>query len=1036
MSRSRHRPWRGTPVSPASLCVAVLLFPAIAHALPHDPAVSRTHIAFVEGGQVWVMARGETTATQLTDSPGGKFTPRFSPGGDSLAFAANEAPNQVNLQTLPLSGGKPTQLTFLPSHQNLCQWTADGRLLFYTNALSFVPIEMQLFTVPTTGGLPARLPLAFGSDGALDAAGEWLAYTPQWPTTLMDYWKRYRGGTAPDVWLLNLKTRESRRITTWKGPDRHPMWHGTTLYYVSDEGPEQQLNLWAYDTRSRKKSQVTRLPGYDVRNPSIGPDAIVFEYGPDLYLHDLESGRTSRLEVSGAARGPLRRDVDARRFVTARHGAAEGRLLLEARGDLWLAGTGAQPPRNLTATSGAFEREAAVSPDGRSIAYWSDATGEYQLYVRDHSGRPAAGPLTKFTSGFRGRPAWSGDAKMLAFADQAGAITLFDVASGTQTRADVDPWGEPVELAWSPNGDWLAYTRTGPQRMTAIWRYDVATGRRRQLTADAFNASTPVFDPNGERMFFISYRNFGNALSDWMQQRIVHRATTALMSVRLHEVGDEPWAFERRAVRLAITPGAITALDATHDGNPIYGQTGLGGTSSVRLYDLRAGQERTIVDGTGEVVLSADRSALLVEREGRTLWRSLVDSSEHAIRADSMSVSVDLGAEWRQLFDDTWRLYRDYFYAPKAAPVDWAKMAARYRPLLSRCVTREEVNVVLAELIGESSVGHAYVAAAGDVAPPPAGAGVAMLGADLTIADGAYRIERIQEGAPWDDNVRPPLLDAREGEYLLAVGGVPLTPAKNPQQVLLGRAGKPTTLTVGPHPVRDPSARDIVVLPIADERELRRRAWIERNRRWVDQASDGRIGYVHIPDFNVSGMSDFVRQYYGQIDKDALVIDERWSNGGWVPAHLIELLARTPHDYLAGRYTDHAWPGPRWGGFFGAKALLVNHVTVSAGENFAYTFRKLGLGEVVGERTWGGLTGLNPVPALIDGGAVNVPNAPFYDRGVWQIEGEGLVPDREVAWDPAQADDPQLARAVKGLLAKIAKPYRVPDRPGPGNMGR
>jgi tricorn protease len=1009
----------------------LLLAPTLAGALPRDPAVSRTHVAFIEGGQVWLMPRGATTATRLTDPPGNKFTPRFSPDGESLAFGANDAPGQVNLQVISVHGGTPSQRTFLPFHQVLCQWMGDGSLLFHTNALSFSPIEMQLFTVPATGGLPARLPLAYGADGAIDATGEWLAYTPQWPNPLIANWKRYRGGAAPDVWLFNLRTRESRKVTDWSGADLHPMWDGSTLYYLSDEGGEQRLNLWSYDTRAGTRRQVTRFRDYDVRNPSIGPGAIVFELGPDLYLFDLHAGKASPLHVTlpEIERGALRRDVDASRFVTHRQDAGGGRVLLEARGDLWLAGTGAQAPRNLTATSGAFEREAAVSPDGRSVAYWSDATGEYQLYIRDLEGRAPATPRTRFTGGFRNRPVWSADSRRLAFADQTGAITLYDVGTGELTRADVEPWAEPTELAWSPDGTWLAYTRTGRNRLTAIWRYDTQTGRRQQLTADAFNASTPVFDPSGERLFFLSYRSFGNPVADWMQQRIVHRATSVLMSVPLRGVTFETAAFERSASRVGTSAGAITALGTTGDGDPVYGLTDLGGASSVRVYDLRTKQERVLLPGSGDFALSADGRRLIVERDGKTLVRGLADSAEAAIRTEGMTAAIDLAAEWRQIFDDTWRLYRDFFHAPKAPLQDWARVKTRYSPMLARCVTREEVNRVLGELIGESSVGHAYVGNPGDVAPAGAGPGAALLGADLALENGGIRIARLPEAAPWDDTVRSPLGEAHAGEYLLAVDGVPLDPTKDPRQALLGRAGKEVKLTVSGQPTPGAGAREIVVTPLANERELRRRAWIEANRRQVAEASGGRIGYVHIVDFTTSGMNDFVRQYYGQIDKDALVIDARWSQGGWTGAHLAELLARSPLNYAAGRYTGEAWPAPRWGAHFGAKVLLVNHITVSAGENFAFYFRKLGLGPIVGARTWGGLTGLNPVPALLDGGTVNVPNAPFYDESGWLIEGRGLEPDRLVEWDPAEKEDPQLEAAIREMLAAIAMPYRAPKNP-------
>jgi tricorn protease len=1028
---------------PAALFVFVLV-PTLAQALPREPAVSRTHVAFIEAGQVWIVPRGGGVATRVTSSPGRKFTPRFSPDGRTLAFSSNEAQGEINLYTVSLPEGAaplvaPARVTFLPSHQLLTQWTADGRLLFHTSSLSFSPIETQLFTVPAAGGLPQQLPPAYGSDGAIDPSGEWLAFTPQRQHSLVANWKRYRGGAAADVWLLNLRTGESRKVTQWSGADSRPMWRGTTLYYLSDEGAQGRVNVWAYEMRGGTRRQVTHFRDDDVRNASIGPDAIVFELGARIHRLDLPGGTSLALRVSlpPELTPSLRHEVDASRFITNRQLANGGsQLLIEARGDLWLAGTDPQtPPRNLTATNGVFEREASLSPDGRTLAYWSDAGGENQLYLRDVGSAVPAAPVTQFTSGFRFRPVWSPDSRRLAFADQSGPIYVFEIAERRLTRADSELWAEPVELAWSGDSSWLAYTKTGANRLTAIWRYDAATGERQQLTAEAFNAGTPAFDPSGERLFFISYRNFGNAGTDWLQQRIVHRATGVVMAVPLRGTPFDAASFERSAVRLATVAGSITALAATHDGNAIYGLSDLAGKSSVRIYDLREKREQVVVEERGEVVLSADGRHLLMERGEKTIVRQLgVDRPESTINTSGMTAQIDLRAEWRQVFDEVLRDYRDFFYAPKAAPVDWRKVRERYAPMLAACLTREEVNLVLGEMIGESGVGHAYIAARGDVlSVPPSTAVVAMLGADFALENGAFRITHVFQGAPWDDTARSPLREAAAGEYLLAVNGKPVDVTKDPRAAVAGMAGKGVTLTVGPHPALDAGAREIVVTPLANEYDLRRRAWIEGNRLHVLEAGGGRIGYVHIPDFTTAGFNDLARQYYGQIDKEALIVDARWSQGGWTGGVTAELLARPPLNYAAGRFTAENWPALRWGAHFGPKALLVNHMTVSAGENFASYFRKLGLGPLVGSRTWGGLTGLNPVPPLIDGGYVNVPNAPFFDESGWPIEGHGLDPDIEVELDPARMlreGDAQLDAAVKAMLSALAaKPYRAPSRP-------
>lgn len=970
----------------AILALALTLAP-IAAALPRDPAVSRTHVVFVEAGQLWVVPRSGGAAMRLTDTAGNKSSPRFSPDGTRVAFTSGD------LYTVDLRGGAPKRVTYVTGEAVLTQWTEDDRLLFFTSAESFSPIEMQLFTVSPRGGLPVKLPLAHGAEGALDRTGAWLAYTPQWPNPLIANWKRYRGGSAPDVWLLNLHTRASRKLTEWHGLDRRPMWGGAALYYLSDGGAEGRANIWRYDTTSGTRRQVTHFADYDVRNASIGPDAIVFELGPDLRLLDLRSERSSVIPIK-TPEPELVREVDASRFITSTTSAG-GTTLLEARGDLWVLTSGGAP-RNLTATSGAFEREAALRPDGRAVAYWSDAIGEYQLYIRQLDHQTAPAPLTTYTSGFRYRPVWSPDGKRLAFAEQTGAIVVYDIAARRATQVDIEPRTagiEPTELAWSADSSWLAYTRTGANRLSAIWRYDVATGARTPLTSEFFNASTPLFDAVGEHLFFISYRNFGNLVSDWIQGRLTHRALTTLMAVPLRGTTLEAPSIEQAAKRLPITAGSIATLSVTPEGNPTYGLVDLAGKRSVRTFDLRTRSESVVAGGTTEI-------------------------PQPKVDTTAMRTRVDLRAEWRQLFDDAWRQYRDFFFAPKVPLADWALVKRRYAPLLERCRSREEVNLVLAEMIGESSVAHAYLGNRGDVAPPrPRDA--ASLGADFVLDRGAFRIAHIVRTAPWDDELRSPLRDAVEDEYLLAIDGKPLDPAHDPRASLVGLAGKEVRLTIGPNPTLDAAARVMTVTPLATDNELRQRAWVEANRRRVDEASGGRIGYVHIPAFNQSGFSELARQYYGQVAKEGLIVDARWSQGGSTGAIVAELLARRPLNYYASRYSDEPATSPTYGAHFGPKALLVNHITISAGENFAFYFRKLNLGPLVGSRTWGGFTGLNPVPKLIDGGSINVPNAPFFDETGWMAEGHGLEPDLPVTRDPAAGSDAQLEAAVQALVARL-----------------
>jgi tricorn protease len=998
------------------LLLAIVLVAAIpAYALLRYPAVSRTHVAFIHDGQLWVAPRdGSAPPVQLTSTPTRKFDPRFSPDGQMIAFSDNVAANMVDVFTIPLHGGAATRITHLLSHQVLQQWTSGGLLLFYTNALSFNPIEMQMYTVPARGGLETRLPPAYGSESAIDDSGEWLAYTPQWPNPLIGSWKRYRGGMAQDIRLLNLRTHESRRVTTWRGTDARPMWHGRTLYYVSDAGADQRLNLWSYDLKTQAHRQLTHFTAYDVRCPTMGPDAIIFQYGAGLKIFDLVRGTTSTLHIDVPLPN-LTREVDASRFITRRQLGPGGRVVLaEARGDLWILGDGT--PRNLTATSGAFEREAALSPDGKQIAYFSDATGEYQLSIREIDGAPRQ--LTNFRSGFRYRPVWSRDSSRLAFADNSGAIFVCDVAASRVTRIDTDPWMQQPELAWSPDSSWLAYTRTSGNRFSAIWRYDAATGAKRRLTAEQFNSATPVFARDA--LFFISNRDFTAPQYDYFGQRVAYRPTAALMTVPV-AAGD----FEREAVRVPIGRVTINALAVADDGDPIYSVTDPNGTTNIRRFDMISKKEEIVGSGS-DFDVSPDGHFILI---GDAV-KELGTSSETKL-AIAMNTSIDLRAEWREIFDDAWRLFRDFRYAPQHPHVDWNLVRLRYAAMLAACASRDDVNFVLAEMIGESSTGHAYLGGQGDAGATPPAASFGYLGADVASDGGAIRIARIYEGAPWDETARSPLRAAgvREGEYLLAVNGTGVDATQDPRSAFIGLGGKPVTLTIGATAVQ---SRQVTVTPLDSERNVRYRAWVDANRRRVSEASGGRIGYVHVPDFSTSGLNEFVRQFYGLVDKDALIIDPRWSQGGWTGGVVAELLARVPLNYNAMRDSGNVWPAPRQGAHFGPKCLLVNHMVVSAGENFSYYFRKLHLGPIIGTRTWGGLTGLNGTPPLIDGGSVNVPDAPFFDRGGWLIENHGLDPDVVVEDDPVRLTgrDPQLEAAIDAMRKAIAThPYVAPHKP-------
>ncbi len=1029
--------------------------------LKQFPAISRTHVAFIFANDVWCAPRAGGVATQLTNSPGMKANLVFSPDGRSIAFTGNLEGN-YEIYTTSIAGGTPARITHLPSGEGLTQWTQQGSLLFYTNSLSFNNLAMQLFTVPATGGLPTRVGVPYGGPASLSDDGEMLAYTLNWPNTLMENWKHYRGGMALDIWLFNLRTKQSRQITDWEGTDTRPMWRGEIVYYLSDAGPENRLNIWEFNTKSGARNQLTHFAEYDVRNPSIGPGQkdqgeIVFQYGPDLYLLDLGTGqlRLLEVEVPEKDRQVTPATIDASKFLNGGSISPAGdRIALNARGDIWVLAVEQGPPRNLTGTSGVFERDPSWSPDGKWIAYFSDATGEYELDVISADGSSGPRQLTRTGAGFKSTPVWSPDSTRIAFVDHTNAIFIHTIATHETRRIDADEWGSQPQLDWSFDSSWLVYNKAGENSLRSLWLYDTAARSVHQITKGMFDDNTPRFDHAGRYLFYISTRNYSGPAFNFATRGFIYPNEDTLVVIPLRKdihspLSSEPAevretgkplidleGFEARAIRLPLEGWGLEGLEITREGNPAYIQLKVAAPRTLRIFDLKTQKDRTVVEAPGSFKLAPDGHHALVFKGGAV---SVVDTSAEPVSPkeiplSGMNVVIDRRAEWRQIFNDLWRLTRDYFYDENMHRVDWPLMRQRYSKMLDACMTREDVNFVLSEMMGELAVGHAY-GGGGDLEQPPS-VSIGMLGADFELDRGAYRISRIYEGPSWDANSRGPLSQpgvmVKPGDYLLAVNDKPIDIAKDPWAAFVGLAGADTTLTISDKPVIDGSARKIVVKPAAADISFRYQAWVEANRSYIARKTGGRVGYIHLPDFNYPGLNALVTQYYAQIDKEALIIDLRWSVGGSLPDTFIKLLDPRVFNYLGGRESkDRPYPARV---HHGPKCILVSGMSVSAGENFANVFRKVGLGKIIGTRTWGGFVGLNGNPGLIDGGYFNIPNAAFFeDDGTWLIEGYGLDPDINVVNDPSrlvQGIEPQLDAAIQQMMDELkTKPFIKARKP-------
>ena len=1186
------------------------------------PDISDREVVFVYANDLWRVPIEGGTALPLASPAGVELMPRFSPDGSKVAFVGNYDGGR-DLYTVDVAGGVPHRVTHHPATELLSDWTADDQLIFTVQGLEGVPRIERPYMVDAEGGMPEALTVPYGSNATIDRTGRWLAYTPSQRDRRT--WKRYQGGLASDIWLIDMEERTSRQVTEFDGTDTLPMWHGRTLYYLSDSGEDSRLNIFSYDLDDETHEQETFFKDFDVKWPAIGPDddepaRIVFQLGSGLYVFDAGTGETRRMEIDVPGAGAETRPhlVDAADFIESWDISPTGkRAVVEARGDIWTLPAKNGSPRNLTRTSGSAERLPAWSPDGRWIAYFSDETGEYELFVRpsDGSGSPRA--LTDSRGPFKTGIQWSPNSESLLFTDKTGTAWLIEIPAEDEPAIEpvlvgTNPRGAFPNVSFSHDDRYLTWSMPLEEGMTSrIHIHDRQTGETHVVTDGMFNDGSPAFDREGDWLYFTSTRRFAPSYSD-LDTTWIYDDSEVLVAVGLREDVDYPWLetsdeeswseedeeedeaeedaeeapkkaaqmdpisgvwecsvdipgmgelpmtltltleaddlltgtlvsdlfsatvsglwdqekrfveliaeipngpsvtiegtvdgndftgtgttdqqppatitgtrivdeedpddekqgeedgeegdedsedetftidfedMERRAIQLPVPPGNFRNLQVNDRNQLMYIRSGGG----IRVFDISedTANEQS-AGGGGRFIMSANGKKILIPGgNGARIAKAGPGGGGDRVVTKGMMVTIDPREEWRQLVTDAWRIQRDYFYDENLHGVDWDAVLEAYLPLVDQAASREDVSYIIGELIGELNVGHAYYWG-GDGEDQPS-MNVGMLGVDWEIAEGDgdepdhYRISRIIEGGPWDTDSRNPLnrrgARLHEGDRVIAVNGTPLDTTRDPWSAFIGLAGQSLVLEViGDEPDAEP--REVVVTPMRDEGDLRYRNWIEDRRNMVDEATDGRVGYIYVPNTGVDGQTDLVRQFYGQAHKDALIIDERWNGGGQIPTRFIELLNRPVTNYWAVRDSkDWMWPPDS---HQGPKAMLINGHAGSGGDMFPWLFRHNELGPIIGTRTWGGLVGISGNPGLIDGGYTAVPTFGFYETdGTWGIEGHGVEPDIEVVDDPGlmlDGQDPQLEKAIEVMVQALedgqghVRPERPasPDRSGMG----
>lgn len=1074
-------------VRAAGMALGLLVaYAELAHAktplLLRFPTVSRTQIVFSYASDLWSVAREGGDARRLTVDIGEETAPHFSPDGSLIAFTA-EYDEGTDVFVVAASGGVPRRLTYHPAAETALGWTPDGSsVLFSSAANSFTARAKQLYAVSLDGGLPLKLPLPTGEDAAYSPAADRVAYVPNRQS--QPQWIGYRGGQTTPIWIARLSDSEVSRVPRDNSNDSSPMWVGETIYFLSDRnGP---TSLFSYDPQSNSVVELLRGDGFGIKTASAGPDAIVIEQLGEIKLYDLRTGTAKHIDVRVQGDLPMVRKravkVEPKHIRGFSFAPTGARVAFEAWGEIFTASPGRGDIANATRSPGVAERSPAWSPDGKSLAYFSDASGEYELHIRDAGGSSAARRITLDDHpSFYYDPVWSPDGRKIAYSDKRQNLWYVDLATGASVLVAADRFGKLerglFDPAWSPDSAWIGYTRRLPNRLHAVFIYSLQARKAFAVTDAMADARHPRFDVNGRYLYFIASTDVALAAAGGEMSSFDRRVTSSVYAVVLSkreplplaparqtsdeagkgrpqgtagvaEVSVDVDGIQQRTVALPLPARNYTDLQSGRsgilflsEGPVVIAHSREQTAQSLQRFNLATRSLEKIADGISGFSISACGERLLYRRADDWLTADAnapAGSAAHSMNLDNWTVWIVPTAMWRQIYDEAWRIERDFFYDPGYHGLDLVRAKAEYAPFLAGIASRAELTHLLREALAELGVGHLYVRDGHREPPAVSPPATGLLGADYSIENGRYRIARIYGGESWNPELRAPLMqpgiDVVEGDYILAVNARQLGGRDNIYSFFEGLSGKEVVLSIARH-ADGTAAREVNVVPIESEAGLRTRAWIEDNRRRVDRQTQGRVGYVYLPNTANEGYASFNRYFFAQVDKDALIIDERFNSGGQLPGYIIDCLRR-PVMSRAMTREGVEWSNPEQA-VFGPKVMIINERAGSGGDALPWYFRKAGLGPLVGKTTWGGFVGVGESPELIDGGSVTAPGIAFYGLdGEWEVENHGVVPDHEVELEPAafrRGRDAQLEKAIElakqQLAAQPALQFRRPAYP-------
>lgn len=1031
------------------------------------PATNGRDVVFTYAGDLYKAPLAGGAAVRLTSHIGNEIFAKISPDGRTIAFTGQYDGN-TEVYSIGIDGGEPKRLTYTPTNSRddlgdrmgpnniVMAWNPDGKSIVFRNRTGD-GFPGKLLKVDAEGGMSEALPLPEGGFCCYSPDGKKLAYN----RTFREFrtWKYYKGGQADDIWIFDGKS--VKNITENPAQDIMPMWIGDKIYFISDR--DHWMNIFVYDLKSGNTSKVTDFREYDVKFPSTDGKTIVFENGGYLYSLDPASGKYDKISIKLDAEGVYARaekkNVENR--ISSRSISSKGdRIAVTARGEVFSVPVGTGVTKNLTHTPGANEREAAFSPDGKYIAYISDRTGETEVFLYDTE-KSETVQLTKDNDTYIRALVWAPDSKSLIYSDRENRLVQVSVPQGVRTVLMTNPSAEFGRISFSADSKWITYTKLATNNMRVVYVYNLTEKKEIAVTEKWYDSSPAIFSTDGRYLVFSSAKEFNPTYSqvEWnysygnMDALYLALLAKDTASPLLPTDGKTPEITAKPEGKKDAADTAPAEVKVDEEGlseriiklpssvgpnRPIYcdGKTLWYGGRSMTSMNLSTGETTDL----GSFQMTVTGSKALIS-EGRKVYVSDIPKGkphlEKAIDFSNMVADIDYSQEWAQIFDEAWRAFRDGYYLENMHGIDWPAMKKKYEVLVPYVKTRLDLNYVIGEMIGELTSGHAYVSPGSY--PQPERIPLGLLGAELTRdKSGYYRIGHIYKGANYSESLRSPLaengLGVKEGDYIIAIDGVSVQTTNNIYSLLVGKAGVLTELTVNGK-ASEAGSRKIVVKPTDNEYPLQHYEWVTKNIEYVEKASDGRIGYIYIPDMSAEGLNEFARYYYPQLDKEALIIDDRENGGGNVSPMIIERLLRQPYRMTMRRGSDRTEMVPE-GTFYGPKVCLINKYSASDGDLFPWSFKATGLGELIGTRTWGGIVGISGSLPYMDGTDIRVPFFTNYDSktGEWIIENHGVDPDIEIDNDPIKEQagiDQQLDKSIEVLLEKLKDRKPLPGVPAP-----